>query len=79
MQLTINLPDSLTTEKIAQLVEKINHLLQQENVTLEGENLIKKEVDPWDDLDFENLAVDTGIKDFAVNHDHYLYGLKKQS
>lgn len=72
MQLTINLPDSLTTEKIAQLVEKINHLLQQENVTLEGENLVKKEVDPWDELDFKNLAIDTGIKDFALNHDHYL-------
>jgi predicted DNA-binding antitoxin AbrB/MazE fold protein len=26
-----------------------------------------------------DLAVDTGIKDLAVNIDHYLYGLPKQS
>ena len=29
------------------------------------------------DFDFEKLAVDTGIPDLAINHDHYLYGLPK--
>ena len=27
--------------------------------------------------DIENIAVDTGIKDLAENHDHYLHGLPK--
>jgi predicted DNA-binding antitoxin AbrB/MazE fold protein len=26
-----------------------------------------------------DLAIDTGISDFAVNIDHYLYGLPKQN
>lgn len=26
----------------------------------------------------DNIAVDTGIKDLAENHDHYLYGLPKK-
>ncbi len=30
--------------------------------------------DPWDNLDIEEIAVDTGIEDFAENHDRYLYG-----
>ena len=28
-------------------------------------------------LDLKNIAVDTGIKDLAENHDHYLYGVPK--
>lgn len=31
--------------------------------------------DPWDALNIEQVAVDTGIPDLAENHDHYLYGL----
>ncbi|QTA93246.1 hypothetical protein [Desulfonema magnum] len=34
--------------------------------------------DPWDSLDIEEIAVDTGIEDFAENHDHYLYGTPKR-
>ena len=30
-------------------------------------------------LDLEELSVDTGIEDFAKNHDHYLYGTAKRS
>ncbi len=32
----------------------------------------------WDELDIEIIAVDTGIQDFAENHDHYLYRTPKQ-
>ncbi|NKB69676.1 MAG: hypothetical protein GKR89_21605 [Candidatus Latescibacteria bacterium] len=34
----------------------------------------------WEMLDqlVENCAVDTGIKDLAHQHDHYLYGKPKQ-
>lgn len=34
--------------------------------------------DPW--LAFrEDYAVDTGIEDFSINHDHYLFGLPRQT
>ena len=34
--------------------------------------------DPWLEP-VENYAVDTGIEDFSLNHDHYLYGVSKKS
>lgn len=34
--------------------------------------------DPWLEP-VENYAVDTGIEDFSLNHDHYLYGVPKKS
>ncbi|HEX9971732.1 MAG TPA: hypothetical protein VGD14_06640 [bacterium] len=34
--------------------------------------------DPWLES-VEDYAVDTGIEDFSINHDHYLYGVPKQS
>jgi len=37
--------------------------------------------DPWltflDQID--QYAVDTGIEDLSLNHDHYLYGVPKRS
>ena len=36
---------------------------------------VKKEKDPL--LDLRDIAVETGIKDFAEHHDHYLYGISK--
>ncbi len=39
---------------------------------------INASIDPWDNLDLEAIAVDTGITDFAKNHDHYLYGTPKK-
>jgi len=36
---------------------------------------IKKGRDPL--LTLDNIAVETGIKDLAENHDHYLYGVSK--
>ena len=79
MQIKINLPDSLTTEKTSQIIKKIENLLEKEGVSLEFENDSEKDIDPWDELDFENIAVDTEIEDFALNHDYYLYGTPKQS
>ena len=73
MQLKINLPDNLTPEKTSQLIKNIEKLLQKEGVALEIENNLESDVDAWDELNFENIAVDTGIEDFAVNHDRYLY------
>jgi hypothetical protein len=34
--------------------------------------------DPWDALDIESIAVDTGREDGSVNHDHYIYGTPKK-
>lgn len=34
--------------------------------------------DPWLDLDIDDIAVDTGIEDLSLNHDHYLYGTPKK-
>lgn len=78
MQIKINLPDNLTAEKTSQLIKNIENLLQKEGVFSEIENDLKPDVDPWDELNLENIAVDTGIKDFALNHDHYLYGTPKE-
>ncbi|MDJ0635807.1 MAG: hypothetical protein QNJ34_21650 [Xenococcaceae cyanobacterium MO_188.B29] len=73
MQLKINLPDNLTPEKTSQLIKNIEKLLQKESVALEIENNLESDIDAWDEFNFENIAVDTGIEDFAVNHDRYLY------
>ncbi len=73
MQLKINLPDNLTPEKTSQLIKNIEKLLQKEGVALEIENNLESDIDAWDELNFENIAVDTEIEDFAVNHDRYLY------
>ncbi len=79
MQLKINLPDTLTAEQTSQIIKKIENILEKEGVSLDVENNLEKNIDPWDELDFENLAVDTEIEDFALNHDYYLYGTPKQS
>jgi hypothetical protein len=79
MQLKINLPDTLTAEQTSQIIKKIENILEKEGVSLDVENNLEKDIDPWDELDFENIAVDTEIEDLALNHDYYLYGTPKQS
>lgn len=78
MQIKINLPNNLTAEKTSQLIKNIKNLLQKEGVALEIENDLESDVDAWDKLNIENIAVDTGIEDFALNHDHYLYRTSKE-
>lgn len=34
--------------------------------------------DPWDALDMESVATDTGRTDGSVRHDHYIYGTPKR-
>lgn len=80
MQLTINVSDILPNDKLKSLITEIENLLAKEGISFEIEKktpTIKD--DPWDNLDIEKIAVDTGIKDFAENHDYYLYGTPKQS
>ncbi|AFZ46795.1 hypothetical protein Cyast_0823 [Cyanobacterium stanieri PCC 7202] len=79
MQLTINIPDNLSKEKISLLIKDIEEILIKEGINLEIKPKVSKEkTDPWDEIDFSEIAVDTGIEDFAENHDHYLYGTLKK-
>lgn len=59
MQLKINLPDTLTAEQTSQIIKKIENLIEKEGVSLDIENNLEKDINPWDELDFENIAVDT--------------------
>ncbi|MEZ4525178.1 MAG: hypothetical protein R2941_04585 [Desulfobacterales bacterium] len=38
-----------------------------------------EEVKTWSDPNIELPSVSTGIEDFSINHDHYLYGTSKIS
>ncbi len=58
-------------DEIIQLAEK-----EMSEATNEGSS--QNEIDPWEALDIDDIAVDTGIPDFAKNYKHYLYGTPKQ-
>jgi len=79
MQLTIDLPNIWSSEKIFPLIERIEQIFIKENVSFEIKTALPAEPDPWDNLDIEEISIDTGIKDFAQNHDYYLYGTPKKS
>lgn len=81
MQLTINVSDMLPNDKLKILISEIEKLLAKEGISfkIDKKTFILKEDDPWDNLDIEEIAVDTGIEDFAENHDYYLYGTPKRS
>jgi len=80
MQLMIKFPEILPDEKIALLIiKRIENIFIKKGIYYEiGKDLPDKD-DPWDRLDIKNISVDTGISDFAKNHDHYLYGTPKIS
>ena len=59
-------------EKILKMV----HFLKTEILTPVKSKPKKKLMATLADLD--SLAVDTGINDLAVQHDHYLYGMPKK-
>ena len=76
MQLTITLPDILP-DQVTRVMTKVREFFAQEGIPVE----IKPDApegDSWDNLNIEDIAVDTGITDFAENHDHYLYGTPKR-
>lgn len=59
-------------EKILKMV----HFLKTEILTPVKSKPKNNQVATLADLDL--LAVDTGIKDLATQHDHYLYGMPKK-
>ncbi|GAK54886.1 hypothetical protein U27_01717 [Candidatus Vecturithrix granuli] len=78
MQLTIHFPDVLPSEKFAWYVQQIENLLRSDHISVEIHQESVSKSDPWDELDLEDIAVHTGIPDFAEQHDHYLYGTPKR-
>ena len=79
MLLTINIPDTLSDKKTSLLIRNIENVFIKEGVSFEIGERSEAKHDPWDNLNIEEIAIDTGIEDFAENHDHYLYGTPKKS
>ena len=79
MQLKIEVPDTITKEQVAQIIHKLKDLFQDEGLAIDIMEQTGIDADPWDTLDIEEIAVDTGIEDFAEHHDYYLYGTPKES
>jgi hypothetical protein len=78
VRLTIKLPDTLPNDKIARLISNIEDTCAKEGVFVEIDKHEVEKEDSWNKLDLSAISVDTGIDDFAENHDHYLYGLPRQ-
>jgi len=79
MQMTINVPDTLPQERIKQRIQELEQSLINEALFFSF--FAKQQTvmdDPWTNPDSALPSVDTGIKDFSIHHDHYLYGLEKQ-
>ena len=79
MLLTIELPDALPNERMLYIIKELKKILIEEGMPIEIKEEPSVEEDAWDNLDIDTISVDTGMEDFAKNHDHYLYGLPKKS
>jgi hypothetical protein len=83
MHVTIEVPETLPQARVTQRVREIEESLREEAKFLETLNRITQETidrdDPWGNSEVELPTVDTGIEDFSLNHDHYLYGTPKRS
>ena len=79
MQLTVTVPDRLPHEKLSVFMREIEQVFQREGIACEIHPETVQQPDAWEQLDIEHVAVDTGISDFAQQHDHYLYGTPKHA
>jgi hypothetical protein len=85
-QLTLQITDTQLEHTLRQIAQRegkgipemaifaIQQFIQQDRSTTENELN-----DPWDNPNLNLPSVDTGITDFAHNHDHYLYGTEKRT
>lgn len=79
MQITINVPDTLPQERLKQRIKELEQSLITEAKFFAVFSKQQTAIDdPWTNPDISLPSTDTGIEDFAINHDHYLYGLDKQ-
>jgi len=74
----MNTVEAIYEKGVFRPVEKVE-LAEGERVKITVEVTVKpkEEKDPAETI--PDLAIDMGISDFALNIDHYLYGLPKQS
>jgi len=74
----MNTVEAIYEKGVFRPVEKVE-LAEGERVkiTIEVRVKPKEEKDPAETI--PDMAIDMGISDFALNIDHYLYGLPKQS
>jgi hypothetical protein len=83
MLITIKVPDNLPQKRLRQQIRNMEERLRKEAEHLEAEKIAKYESsqsnEPWTNPDMELPSVDTGIEDFSISHDHYLYGTPKIS
>jgi len=79
MQLTIRVPDFAETDYSLEIVREIENIFAKRGLSCEIARDRDADAlqDPWTALNLEELAIDTGVTDFARNHDHYLYGSTK--
>ncbi|MCP4648664.1 MAG: hypothetical protein GY853_01105 [PVC group bacterium] len=68
MQLIINIQDIIPNRKISKLISGIKELFEKERVFFEIKQENSENDDPWDNLDINEIAIDTGIEDFAENN-----------
>jgi len=64
---------------------KIRNTASGKKISIERDGVYSEKIaqkspsdDPWDNLNMDEISVDTGIEDFAENHDHYLYRTPKR-
>ena len=76
-QVTINVPDNYPQDKLQEKIKGLETSLKKEADALQQVQNTT-DVDPWDALDIEAIAVDTGRKDGSIQHDHYIYGTPKR-
>lgn len=79
MQLTIRVPNVAEADYSHEIIREIENIFTKRGLSCEiaRDGDVDVSQDTWTALDLEELAIDTGISDFARNHDHYLYGTKK--
>jgi len=79
MQITINVPDTLPEERLKQRIKELEQsLITEAKFFAVFSKQQAATDDPWTTPDVSLPATDTGIEDFSINHDHYLYGIDKQ-
>jgi hypothetical protein len=79
MEITIRVPEGLPNETWDRLVSEVQEVFLKEGIRCEIQKGGEPSDDPWDTLEIDEIAVDTGVSDFAENHDQYLYGNAKRA
>lgn len=61
---------------LLQLQQRVKTWLEQQAQSVRA----AEEADPWQEFldNIDDYAVDTGIADFSINHEYYLYGGPKR-